>query len=139
MENEAFVKMDDKNSTPGSTPVLEKKNWKVRIKQISMELSELTKHTRYNRGQSRENGIHLALQNENISTLETEIEKAKEHDDIDGLDHQGFAALHHTTRCNRIDVVKILLKNGADVDVRTKQDSNTPLHIASRSVLLSLL
>ncbi|XP_031557741.1 transient receptor potential cation channel subfamily A member 1-like isoform X2 [Actinia tenebrosa] len=133
MENEAFVKMEDEKSTPLSTPVPGKKKiWKVRVKQISMELNEMTKHTYYNHGEHRENRIHLALQNESIPTLEKEIEEAKENEDIDGLDHQGFAALHHATRYNRIDAVKILLKNGACADVRTKDDCNTPLHIASR-------
>jgi ankyrin repeat protein len=132
-ENEAFVAMDsvDENTSQPSTP-LNKKRWSVKVKEASMELNELAKTSRYNYYEdTKDSLIHLAVQSGNHYFLDKEITKAKERG-IDSLDSLGFAALHHTARHNRIDAVTVLLKNGADVNVLTRDDSNTPLHIASR-------
>ena len=43
----------------------------------------------------------------------------------------GGTALHYATVSNRIDVIKLLLREGADVN-KQDDDKNTPLHWAAR-------
>ena len=50
---------------------------------------------------------------------------------VDVRDVNGWTALHYATRYNRIDVVKLLLHEGADVN-KQNDYKNTPLHLAAR-------
>jgi len=114
MENVAFIEMDD-NTKPAMDNGQVKaedddenkpsnrrssRKYSVTRKEATMELSELSKHSRYTYGDSTESLIHIAVRQGRSSLLHNEITKAKENDNIDGLDNVGFAALHHTTRYN---------------------------------------
>lgn len=50
---------------------------------------------------------------------------------LNNLDEEGVALLHLSARFNRVEVTKILIDHGADVDIRLK-DGSTPLHVAAR-------
>lgn len=54
--------------------------------------------------------------------------------DIDRLDHSGLALLHQAARYNRSGVAGTLIDHGARIDVRTREEGLTPLHIAARLV-----
>jgi len=54
--------------------------------------------------------------------------------DIDRLDHSGLALLHQAARYNRTGVAGVLIDHGARIDVRTREEGLTPLHIAARLV-----
>ena len=51
---------------------------------------------------------------------------------IDKLNETGVAPLHKATQNDQTDSAKSLLDEGADIDVRTREDKLTPLHIAAR-------
>ena len=51
---------------------------------------------------------------------------------IDKLNEAGIAPLHKAAQNDQIDSAKSLLDQGADIDVRTREDKLTPLHIAAR-------
>lgn len=44
----------------------------------------------------------------------------------------GFTALHHAADNHRHDVMALLIESDADVNAKTKQWGDTPLHLASR-------
>ena len=44
----------------------------------------------------------------------------------------GWTALHYATWFNRIDVIKRLVDEGADVNRQTRYGNETPLHFAAR-------
>ena len=52
--------------------------------------------------------------------------------DIDKLNEDGFAPLHKAAQNDQAESVKSLLDQGADIDVQTREDKFTPLHIAAR-------
>ena len=47
-------------------------------------------------------------------------------------DQEGWAPLHDAVRGDHVEVVRLLLRAGADIDVRTLGEGCTPLHIACR-------
>lgn len=51
---------------------------------------------------------------------------------IDKLNEAGFAPLHKAAQNDQTESVKSLLDQGADIDVQTREDRFTPLHIAAR-------
>lgn len=56
---------------------------------------------------------------------------------VDTLDESGLALLHQAAQYDRTDAVRSLLDQDAEIDVRTREDNLTPLHIAARLVNLS--
>ena len=44
----------------------------------------------------------------------------------------GWTALHYATWFNRIDVIRRLVDEGADVNRQTRYGNETPLHFAAR-------
>ena len=50
----------------------------------------------------------------------------------DKLNEAGFAPLHKAAQDDQTDSAKSLLDQCADIDVRTRDDKLTPLHIAAR-------
>ena len=139
MENEAFIDMDTEqekeepndNNANGVkiSNQRSKKRYSVKLRQTTMELSELSKQSNFD---SNESLIAFAARQGRRSILKNQIVKAKEDDNIDFLDNSGFAALHHTARYNSVEGIEQLLKNGANVNVRSREDQLTPLHIAAR-------
>lgn len=51
---------------------------------------------------------------------------------VDKLNEAGFAPLHKAAQNDQTDSAKFLLDQGADIDVRTREDKLTSLHIAAR-------
>ena len=51
---------------------------------------------------------------------------------VDKLNEAGFAPLHKAAQNDQTDNAKSLLDQGADIDVQTREDKLTPLHIAAR-------
>jgi ankyrin repeat protein len=50
--------------------------------------------------------------------------------DIDALDNHGESALHHAVKYDQPEVVALLIREGADIDVQTRRGKDTPLHYA---------
>lgn len=48
-------------------------------------------------------------------------------------DNAGYTALHYAARNGFIEICKILLQNGANIDAQTKSANATPLHKAAAS------
>lgn len=57
-------------------------------------------------------------------------------DSLDERDDKGFAAIHHATRANKVEVLRFLLDAGVDVDSRGGPNQLTPLHISVRYVII---
>ncbi len=51
--------------------------------------------------------------------------------DVNAFDHEGKTALWSSVDGGSVDVVKLLLENGADPTLMGKKDINTPLHLAA--------
>lgn len=51
---------------------------------------------------------------------------------IDKLNEDGYTPLHKAAQNDQTDSAKSLLDQCADIDVRTRDDKLTPLHIAAR-------
>lgn len=62
------------------------------------------------------------------------IDKAKNAKDVvTAPDNAGYTALHYAARNGYVDICKILLEYGADIDALTKSAQATPLHKAAAS------
>jgi len=70
----------------------------------------------------------------NISLAEHYISKGAK---IDCKDIDGQTALHDSAKRNRVESVKLLVKNGADINA-IDNEGNTPLHIAAGGYFLRL-
>jgi len=53
--------------------------------------------------------------------------------DIDALGTYGWTALHEAASCGYIDIVILLLENGADPDIQDSLQKCTPIHLAARN------
>ena len=52
--------------------------------------------------------------------------------ELELLDENGFCALHYAAMFNQADILKFLLDLGANINVRSRTDDMTPLHIACK-------
>lgn len=50
---------------------------------------------------------------------------------LNTLDEEGASLLHFSARLNRVEITRMLIEHGADVDIRLR-DGSTPLHVAAR-------
>ena len=50
---------------------------------------------------------------------------------LNQLDINGISALHHAARYNHLEIVMLLVKHGADVNIKN-DDNQTPLHFCAR-------
>ncbi|KXJ09708.1 hypothetical protein AC249_AIPGENE14858, partial [Exaiptasia diaphana] len=110
-----------------------KKTYSVKVEQNEVELNALSKAlpNLNTSNDDAESSIGAAVRQGRRSVISREIEKAKRNKSLDSLDDVGFAALHHTTRYCRIDAIEDLLKNGASINIQSRDDHFTPLHIAT--------
>lgn len=53
-------------------------------------------------------------------------------DSLDERDENGFAAIHHATRANKVEALKFLLDVGVHLDATGGPNQLTPLHISVR-------
>ena len=68
-----------------------------------------------------------AVRNGDITKIEEEINNGF---DIDSSDKYGYTALHYAASHNQIQVVEILLKNNANLNIEENKLFRTPLDIA---------
>ncbi|KAM3964878.1 ankyrin repeat domain-containing protein 39 [Aphomia sociella] len=60
------------------------------------------------------------------------IDKARNvKDTVNAADNSGYTPLHYAARTGNIDICKILLQNGANINTQTKSGVATPLHKAA--------
>lgn len=50
---------------------------------------------------------------------------------LNNLDEEGVALLHLSVRLNRVEITRLLIDHGAEVDIRLR-DGSTALHVAAR-------
>jgi len=75
---------------------------------------------------------HTAAQQGRVATLEDEIKKKKEV--VNARDKNGWTPLHEGARGGHLDVVKLLIDNGADMDAKTHGSGGTPLWWAKQNL-----
>ncbi|XP_049869328.1 ankyrin repeat domain-containing protein 39 [Pectinophora gossypiella] len=79
-----------------------------------------------------ERGLWNAAFNGEIDRVEHLINKARNPKEaVNAPDNSGYTALHYAARKGHVDVCKMLLMNGADVNANTKSGKATPLHKAA--------
>ena len=105
----------------------------VSKERLNLEMSELGKPII-----SRATGLFEAVRDGIVDIVDEQLGKKENTKAIDKLDQSGLAMLHQAARYDRVCVAKCLLDHGARIDVRSKEDSLTPLHIAARLVDFSL-
>jgi len=76
----------------------------------------------------------LAAMNGHTSTMRVLLQNDKPKVDVEKTDKLGLNALHYSARISNADGVKILVTlGGANVNVATKRDAETPLYAATTS------
>ena len=98
--------------------------------EVELEFSELGQRPI----QIRPGGLHAAVREGSLGELKKELGFLEAKSELDWLDGSGFGVLHEAARFNHSGVVKALLDHGAHIDVQSKEDRITPLHIAARLV-----
>ena len=76
--------------------------------------------------------VNDAVKDGKFDMIEAAISNAEKSRSLDDLDDIGLSNLHHAVRYNRVEAVASLLKHGAQVNILTRDEENTPLHISSR-------
>lgn len=74
--------------------------------------------------------LNAVIQDADITELLKILRTQKSEVHINQTNHVGLTALHHAVMTNNLDIVKILLFHGSDVNAQDK-DGFTPLHTAS--------
>ncbi|KAK4880760.1 hypothetical protein RN001_008906 [Aquatica leii] len=74
-----------------------------------------------------ERGIWYAAQNDDLDRVQKLIAKGT---DVDSRDSAGYTSLHYAARNGCLQVCKLLLKNGANINAATKSGCATALHRA---------
>lgn len=66
--------------------------------------------------------------------MQSLIDKAKNaKDTITAPDNAGYTALHYAARNGHVDICKMLIQYGANINATTKSGKATPLHKAAAS------
>ena len=101
----------------------------VSRERLNLEMSELGKPIIF-----RATCLFEAVRDGVVDIVNEQLEKRENKKEIDKLDQSGLALLHQAARYNRTGAAGALLDHGARIDVRTRDDDLTPLHIAARLV-----
>ena len=96
-------------------------------KGAELELSELQSFALLS-----SDGLRAAVREGSLEQLNEQLDLLDEESELDALDRSGFSVLHEAARSNHLGIVKTLLDRGALIDVRSKEDQLTPLHVATR-------
>lgn len=73
---------------------------------------------------------HKAAQTGNVEQLDYEVKANK--NVVKAKDENGWTPLHEGARAGYVDVVKLLVENGADVNDKTGPEGGTALYFAKR-------
>lgn len=91
--------------------------------------------------EEEETKLHVAVRLQN-----TKLVRAALRDrglDIDALGTYGWTALHEAASCGYLDIVVLLLENGADPNIQDSVQRCTPIHLAAKNghleVVMSLV
>ena len=68
-----------------------------------------------------------------VKRNEKETNCAMDKEVLTAKDNEGLTLLHHAARCGQVDMLNLLLDNGADIDVQ-ENNGLTALHLAVRYV-----
>ena len=79
-------------------------------------------------------GLRTAVREGSLEKLKEQLDLLDEESELDALDRSGFSVLHEAARSNHLAIVETLLDRGARIDVRSRKDQLTPLHVATRWV-----
>eukprot|EP00758_Cryptobia_borreli_P018334 Tbor_TRINITY_DN6737_c0_g1::TRINITY_DN6737_c0_g1_i1::g.15365::m.15365 len=79
--------------------------------------------------------LHLAVYTGNTTTVGYTIAILKTL--IDVKDAEGYTPLQRALLANRIDIVQLLLEQGADVNIPIEKTKDTPLHIVANQMTLT--
>ena len=71
------------------------------------------------------------VQDGTVRELKDFLSDANNVKSLNSLDEEGVSLLHLTARLNRVEITRVLIDHGADVDIRLK-DGSTPLHVSAR-------
>ena len=77
---------------------------------------------------NNDNDIFKLIENNNIEKLKKLLNK--DHSKINSINKDGFAPLHISVIKGNIDIIYILLLNGANPNILTLKKKQTPLHLA---------
>lgn len=99
----------------------------VREQIQNMEMSEAEKLKL-----PRANGLFVAVRDGIVNLVNEKFAKKDSKKSMDKLGESGLTLLHQAAQYGRTDIARSLLDNGAEIDVRTREDNLTPLHIATR-------
>ena len=94
---------------------------------LNLEMSELEKPLI-----SLSTGLFEAVRDGEVDLVKEQLAKRENKKEIDKLDLSGLSLLHQAARYNQTGAAGALLDHGARIDVRTRDDDLTPLHIAAR-------
>ncbi|XP_077977718.1 uncharacterized protein LOC144433285 [Glandiceps talaboti] len=94
-------------------------------------LEDSTDNNNSKGGQTTRPSLHVAAKNGDIPTLNGMLLYKNVAEVINSLDDDRLSPLHYAIRHDHLDVVKQLVKSGADLNLKTELDV-TPLHIAAR-------
>ena len=81
--------------------------------------------------QTGSTSAHIAAKEGEVDLLHEEIKKKK--DIVNAKDSNGWTPLHEGARGGHLEVVKLLIENGADVSARTGEDGGTALWWAKQT------
>lgn len=101
----------------------------VTKERLNFEMSELGRPVL-----SRATSLLEAVRDGVADLVKEQLGKKNNAKNIDKLDQSGLALLHQAARYDRTNVARCLLDYGARIDVRSREDQLTPLHIAARLV-----
>ena len=80
--------------------------------------------------------FHFACENGDVKEVQYFIDRGV---DVNAKDDYKSSALHFAAQNGRDDIAKVLIENGAFVDIRTNLQNETPLHMACLDVAKVLL
>ncbi|XP_062612537.1 protein phosphatase 1 regulatory subunit 12A-like [Saccostrea cucullata] len=86
-----------------------------------------------------DSSIHLAIKHNTINSLAMMLIKSQHKTDINARNFEGLAPLHLAVIRNQIEMVKVLIRCGADINIQDGKSGRTPLFHAVEGNQLKLV
>ncbi|XP_061184217.1 nuclear factor NF-kappa-B p100 subunit-like [Saccostrea echinata] len=86
-----------------------------------------------------DSSIHLAIKHNTINSLALMLIKSQHKTDINARNFEGLAPLHLAVIRNQIEMVKVLIRCGADINIQDGKSGRTPLFHAVEGNQLALV